>query len=67
MRSYGKWAGNELGRGEGESRCVVQVFTQRFTGTQCPRKRGHGPDGLYCKQHGRMAEEGSRLNVPDPS
>ena len=20
---------------------------------QCSRKRGHGPDGLYCKQHAK--------------
>ena len=23
---------------------------------QCSRSTGHGPDGLYCKQHARMVE-----------
>ena len=28
---------------------------------QCRRKRGHGPDGLFCKQHARMWEEAQRV------
>lgn len=24
---------------------------------QCSRKRGHGPGGLFCKQHGAKAEQ----------
>ena len=24
---------------------------------QCSRKLGHGPEKLYCKQHGRMVEK----------
>ena len=32
---------------------------------QCCRKRGHGPGGLYCKQHGKMIErDPNSVNVP---
>lgn len=24
---------------------------------QCSRKRGHGPNGEFCKQHAKMADE----------
>ncbi len=30
-------------------RCIRQIGTWQFR--QCSRKRGHGPDGLFCKQH----------------
>jgi len=40
---------------EDKTRCIERVWgTERFsTYHQCQRKRGHGPDGLYCKQHSR--------------
>ena len=56
MRRYNCWGGNPHGIGEDIARCVVEVFpTISFGGHQCFRKRGHGPDSLYCKQHGRIA------------
>lgn len=51
---YGGWAGNEHGRVADLTRCCVEV-TRYENGWprnhQCNRKRGHGPDGEYCKQH----------------
>lgn len=43
-----------------EDYCVAMVHdTERGCGFhQCGRKRGHGPDGKYCKQH-------ARKHVPD--
>lgn len=36
-----------------EARCVERVHVNVGFGrfAQCSRKRGHGPNGLYCKQH----------------
>lgn len=50
-RRYGVWAGNPTGREEDTSRCIESVYERLSHGHQCERKRGHGPDGLYCKQH----------------
>lgn len=55
LRRYGEWAGNPKGFPENIAFCVEEV---QASGTwphyhQCNRKRGHGPDGLYCKQHAK--------------
>jgi hypothetical protein len=36
-----------------EKRCIAKVFSKdRWCHSyQCSRKRGHGPDGKYCKIH----------------
>ncbi len=34
---------------------------------QCFRKRGYGPDGLYCKQHAAMVRDGEYVWVPEDS
>ena len=65
MRYYDKWAGNEIGFREDEARCVVAVADSTgFHSLQCRRKRGHGKDGLLCKQHAKMEESGSSLYIP---
>ena len=54
-RIYDEWIGNPKGISEDETRCVESV--RDFTGWhyfQCSRKRGYGPDGLYCKQHAKQ-------------
>ena len=57
-RRYSRWAGNPDGHPEDTSRCIEEVFSRDdMMHHQCSRKRGHGPDGLYCKTHGRKAEE----------
>ena len=54
-RRYGQWTGNEKGRPEDPKRCIVEVWPAReWFGRQCARRRGHGPDGLYCKQHAKQ-------------
>jgi hypothetical protein len=52
-RRYGAWAGRPQGTAEDLTCCVVSVHdgSRGSVGRQCNRKRGHGPDGLYCKQH----------------
>jgi hypothetical protein len=52
-RIYGAWAGYPEGDAEDETCCIEEVSTrERWTRYhQCFRKRGHGENGLYCKQH----------------
>ena len=61
LRVYGKWAGNPKGVPEDETRCIEEVWPSDGHGWnsyQCTRKRGYGKDGLYCKQHAKMIEDG---------
>lgn len=56
-RVYGSWAGKPEGFPEDPERCVAEVWHEIVFGfRQCGRFRGHGPDGLYCKQHGKMED-----------
>lgn len=48
---YNKWAGNPKGSPYREDRCACEVFDGRALFYQCCRKPGHGPAGLFCKQH----------------
>ena len=51
-RFYGQWAGNPAGTPEDPRRCIEKINDpNEWYSHQCKRKRGHGPDGLYCKQH----------------
>lgn len=51
-RYYGVWAGRPDGRKEDKTRCIKAVSQRRsWRSGQCKRKRGFGPEGLYCKQH----------------
>ena len=36
----------------------VSVRLRGWTEWQCSRKRGHGPEGAFCRQHARKHEEG---------
>lgn len=51
--AYGIWAGMPNGTPEDETRCIEEVSTRERWAHyhQCYRKRGHGIDGLFCKQH----------------
>lgn len=53
---YGVWAGNPKGWSYVEDRCAYSVSTDRWYSVQCSRKLGHGPGGLYCKQHAKKVE-----------
>lgn len=50
LRRYGYRWGRQT---EDTSRCIVSVHSRERGGAsrQCDNKRGHGPDGLYCKTH----------------
>lgn len=58
-RIYGAWTGDPMGTPEDVTRCVEEVSSPgRWIGWhQCTRKRGHGPGGLYCKQHATKHKE----------
>jgi hypothetical protein len=64
-RRYGVWSGDLKGTAQNVLRCVSEVFAgegfARYYGRQCTRPRGHGPDGLYCKQHARKIAERGKL------
>ena len=49
-----RWYGLHFNRRrEDVSLCIEEVAGRESWPSyrQCTRKRGHGPDGLYCKQH----------------
>lgn len=53
-RRYANWAGNPKGIAEDLDCCVETVYGKgRFVPGQCSRKRGHGPNGEFCKQHAK--------------
>jgi len=54
QKRYGKWTGNPDGRKYDPARCAYEIWPAGGGGwvsTQCCRNPGHGPAGLYCKQH----------------
>jgi hypothetical protein len=51
---YGVWNGCPPGQAEDPTRCIEEVWPIKgWIPYQCCRKRGHGSDGLYCKQHNK--------------
>ena len=40
--------------------CCIAEIQSGWSFYQCTRPRGHGPDGLYCKQHDPVAVEAKR-------
>lgn len=52
-RIYGAWAGHPQGYLEDVTRCIEGVWPNERGSMehQCLNKRGHGPDGLYCRRH----------------
>lgn len=59
LRVYGAWAGDPRGTLEDVTCCVEGVMPAGGAPTehQCYRRRGHGPGGLWCKQHDPLAVE----------
>jgi uncharacterized protein YhdP len=54
---YNVWAGNPKGFPYNARKCAFNVLQKDWpVFHQCCRNSGHGPDGLYCKQHARMVE-----------
>jgi hypothetical protein len=61
-RRYGVWNGSPQGTPEDPERCIEDIWPHGNGGWipyQCSRRRGHGPDGLYCKQHAKQHEANS--------
>ena len=52
---YCRWSGLPKGTMEDPERCLYSVHDEGMSvlSHQCRRKRGFGPDGLFCKQHGK--------------
>lgn len=52
---YFQWSGNKNGTPYREGRCAYEVAgaDRWISFHQCYRKNGHGPAGLYCKQHAK--------------
>jgi hypothetical protein len=51
---FGQWAGNPKGIAERKTDCIAEVHdSPSFLFYQCSRKRGHGPNGEFCKQHAK--------------
>ena len=67
LRRYGQWAGSPNGSPEDVTLCIEEVYPagRSIIPAQCRRKRGHGKDGLYCKQHARMQERKLTKHAPD--
>jgi len=52
---YGAWSGNPNGCPYNPGHCVMEVHPScGWIPAQCRRRNGHGPDGLYCKQHAKQ-------------
>lgn len=50
---YGAWAGHPKGNAYNPKYCAARTMTpgRGSLPTHCSRKPGHGPDGIYCKEH----------------
>lgn len=56
---YGTWAGNPRGVKYDPAKCAAEVYNLSggFRSSQCSKKNGKGPDGLYCGIHARRFKE----------
>ena len=59
IRRYNFWNGNPKGTKEDPEYCIEEVAEggRSCLFRQCCRKRGYGPNGLYCKQHAKKHEK----------
>ncbi len=54
---YGQWGGNPNGRPYNPKKCAYAVMSEGFCiDYQCLRKPGHGPHGMFCRNHARIIE-----------
>ena len=40
--------------------CIFEVYEPRCWSHQCCRPRGHGKNGLFCKQHAKVFESNEK-------
>ena len=50
---YGAWAGCPGGRAYCVTNCAEEIHRD-YLFHQCSRKNGHGPEGIFCKQHAKQ-------------
>lgn len=53
-RIYGVWNGNPKGKKEDITKCIEEIWSDGWISRQCSRERGHGIEGVYCKQHSKI-------------
>lgn len=53
---YGEWAGCPKGYAPDPKKCAAEVCSG-YLFHQCSRALGHGPNGVYCKQHAKRYQE----------
>jgi hypothetical protein len=51
---YGQWAGNEKGHAFDPGCCAYELY-RGWLPSQCSRKPGTGPGGIFCAQHAKKA------------
>lgn len=62
--SYGKWSGRPEGNKPNYDNCCAEIPRAKgaYIMKQCERRKGYGPNGNYCKQHGTAADKRKRLS-----
>jgi hypothetical protein len=62
---YTQWGGNPKGNDYNPACCAYSICGSERGALpcQCSRKNGHGPDGLYCKQHSRVVVDSSARSI----
>lgn len=55
---YGIWDEDRQGTAYNPNQCAAEAWNENKVPMfyQCSRKPGHGPAGLYCKQHSKMVK-----------
>jgi hypothetical protein len=53
---YGTWYSSPYRGGRCSAPIPYRAISAK-TRWQCSRRNGHGPGGLYCRQHARMIEK----------
>lgn len=62
LRRYDQRASSPKGIPEDPTKCIEEVSDDTgWHSFQCKRKRGYGPNGEFCWQHAKKAED--RLRV----
>lgn len=59
---YRAWAGSPNGTPENGEKCIEVVHDtgRSILSHQCSRRRGKGPDGLFCTVHAKRYDEDAK-------
>lgn len=57
LNLYSAWSGTDTGTPVNPTRCITVVSHDGVAGytRQCMHPNGHGPDGMFCKNHAKKA------------